>query len=507
MRRSGPTFSACCTWPPVLVFLAAALGGCVVGPDASRPANSAEQADAFIEATEDQNGREAPMGPWWHEFDDEVTDRLVGLALEQNIDLKVAAQRVLEARALLAASWGQKLPQISVGAGVDKRKNSFVLPQIGRVAIRSTTYDAVVAASWQVDIFGKLERQRQASEADLSATQAEQEALLHTVIAEVVRLRARIAVLTRRLGIARANVESWHRSFDTIERRYRQGVASALEYHLAKENLANTRALVPQVEYQLKSAHQALDVLLGRRPGTGPLLEDTLSDLPPLEPPPVGLPAALLDRRPDLRAAEMRQAAATARVGVAVADLYPDLVLGASAGYASDKLSQLVRPETFVWGLLADTAWRVFSGGTLRAQAQAARARADAAALQYGQLVLDALREVEDALLREETARRSYEQIRIRVAEATAAERLARERYQRGVERLIVVLESERRRRIAQDEQILAQDIVWNARINLFLALGGSWAETEGEPGGESPATSTGDVAMPREPAAEIPNA
>lgn len=507
MRQSNPLSLAYLAWLPLAALLAAGLVGCVVGPDAARPANSAEEADTFMEASGEQRAREARMGPWWHEFDDEVTNRLVQIALEQNIDLKVAAQRVLEARALLAASWGQKLPQITVGAGVEKRKNSFVLPQVGRVAIRSTTYDALATASWQADIFGRLERQRQASEADLFATEAEREALLHSVIAEVVRLRARIAVLTRRLEIARANVESWQRSFDTIERRYRQGVASALDYHLAKENLANTRAVVPQVEYQLKSSHQALDVLLGRRPGTGPFLEDTLSDLPPLEPPPVGLPAALLDRRPDLRAAEMRQVAATARVGVAVADLYPDLVLGASAGYASDKLSQLVRPETFVWSLLADTAWRVFSGGALRAQAQAARARADAAALQYGQLVLDALREVEDALLREETARRSYDQIRIRVAEATAAERLARERYQRGVERLIVVLESERRRRIAQDEQILAQDTMWNARINLFLALGGSWVEVEDESDDEALPSSSEDVAMPPEPAAAVPRA
>ncbi len=479
-----------------------ATAGCKVGPDPVRPETSAQRAEGFVNASEYQKMNSAPVGPWWEQFNDPVTNQLVQTALENNTDLKIAAARILESKALLKAAWGQRLPQLGAGAGYDRRKNSFTLPQIGRVGIYSTTYDVGLTASWQIDLFGKLARQHDAAWAEMLATEADREALLHTVIAEVVRLRARIATLGRRLEIARANTASWQITYDTVERRYKKGVATALEFRLARENLAATRAAEPQVEYLLRTAQHALDVLLGRQPGTGEPMQDTLSELPPVDPPPVGIPAALLDRRPDLKAAELRQAAATYQVGVAIANLYPDLNIAATGGYTADVIKDLFQPETKVYSLILDAAWRFFSGGTLRAQVKAARARAEAAAAQYALLVLNALREVEDALVREETARRSHSEVKVRLSEATAAENLARERYQRGVDRLILVLESERRRRLAQNELNLAQEALWDARIDLFLALGGDWFPApEGE--GNSERTDEGEQVASPEPAAE----
>jgi outer membrane protein TolC len=182
-----------------------------------------------------------------------------------------------------------------------------------------------------------------------------------------------------------------------------------------------------------------------------------------------------MDRRPDVRAAELRLAAATARIGVKISQLFPNLTLTASAGFRSDSLSDIVSDEGLVYSALFRLLQPIFKGGQLRAQVDAARAQAEEASANYAGVVLNALKEVENALVREEMVQRRLSALEVRFREAKAAESLARERYIRGVERVIVVLETERRRRIAQNELINAKSDLWNARLDLFLALGGDW--------------------------------
>ena len=216
-------------------------------------------------------------------------------------------------------------------------------------------------------------------------------------------------------------------------------------------------------------------MLLGRQPGSGPTLDQTLTDTPPLDFPDAGLPLALLDRRPDLRAAEFRAMATQAGVGVALADLFPDVTLSASGGYQSSDLNDWINPQTLIWDIAAQAAWKVLQGGALRANVDAERARAEAAAADYAKTVITALREVEDALVAQRLLREQYEQLRISVDEATQAEDLARQRYERGVENILTVLETERRKREAQDRVAVARFELWRARVNLYLALGGDW--------------------------------
>jgi len=220
-------------------------------------------------------------------------------------------------------------------------------------------------------------------------------------------------------------------------------------------------------------------VLVGRRPGTGDPLPDTLPELPDLEPVPPGLPAALLDRRPDLRQAELGLYAATSRIGAAMADLYPSLSLTGSAGIRSDTLSGLTSSDGLVYSAVANLLAPLFSGGQLRAGVDAAEARAEQAAAMYAGAVLTALREVEDALVLNATNRRRVELTEERVTEARAADRLARDRYQRGVDTLLTVLDTEHRLRLAEESLITARADMWNVRINLFLALGGDWVTEE----------------------------
>jgi multidrug efflux system outer membrane protein len=405
---------------------------------------------------------------------------LVREALENNTDLMVAAARMLEAEAVLEKAGASRWPQIGYGAGANRTKNSFVLPQIGRVSIYSTTYSTNLDVSYMVDLFGKLKRTRQSAWASLLAEEAAAEAVMHSVIAGVIRARVQMATAENALAITRGIRGSWESTLSTVERRYRNGLVGAVDLYLARENYSSARATEVAVEGSAQQARHALDVLVGRRAGTGPELPRTLPDLPDLEPVPLGLPVELLDRRPDLRQAEASLAAATYGVGAALADLYPSVTLSGSVGNNSDTLDDLLSSDTLIYRAVLGLVGPLFTGGERRAEVAAARARAEQAAAVYAGTVLQALREVEDALVAGETIEESLRHTERRVAEARAADRLARERYQRGVETLLRVLETERRLRLAEEALIVTKADLWNARIDLFLALGGDWYPADG---------------------------
>lgn len=461
----------------VLVAAAAALlAACTLGPEPGRPVTAADGAPAYVH--EDGllvDPDEVELQPWWRSFGDAATVELVERALEGNTDLRVAAARVLEAEAALRRAGGARWPQLDVRASGSRVKSSFVLPEIGRVSVYSTTYSADLGASYVLDVFGKLKRTEQSAWASLLAEQAGAEAVLHAVVAQVVRARVGVATLDESLAIARDIRSSWERTLATTERRYRSGLVTAVDLYLARENLSSAQAAEVELAASRHQALHALDVLVGRRPGTGAKPPDTLDQLPELAPVPAGLPAELLDRRPDLRRAEAALAAATYGVGAALADLYPSLTLTGSVGPTSDTLSDLTRSETVVYNAVASLVSPLFTGGQRRAAVAASRARVEQAAATYAGAVLTALREVEDALVASSSAAERLVHARRRVEEARAADRLARDRYQRGVDTLLRVLETERRVRAAESALLTTTSDLWNARIDLFLALGGDW--------------------------------
>ena len=449
--------------------------GCTLGPDPKRPHTAADEASSFVGSTAIAGSPSESLAPWWKVFGDPATLDLVDRALVHNTDLKAAAARVLESRAQLRQSRGTQFPQVSASGSANRSKSSFSLPQVGRVAVYSTTYSADLNVSYQLDLFGKLKRHRQSAWAQVLAQEASSQALLHTVVSEVVRGRVRLSILGRRVQVAEGIRDSWSQTLGTIERRYESGLVGALDLRAARENLASAEGNLVVAHQQLSQAQLALDVLVGSRPGTGELPTELLDPLPNLEPVPLGLPADLLDRRPDLRQAEMQLASATSQVGVAMADLFPSLSLTGSGGTRSDSLSDLVSSDALVYNAIAGLVAPIFNGGQRRAAVEAAEARADQAAAAYAGAVLRSLREVEDALVRDQSLRRQLLFLDQRLIEAQAADRIARDRYQRGVSPLLQVLDSERRRRAAEDALNAAQGEMWNARIDLHLALGGDW--------------------------------
>ncbi len=469
----------------VAVALFLVVGGCTVGPEPERPQTAADVSETYAHAPDAEPAALPEISPWWREFGDQTTTELVEYALENNLDLQAAAARVLEAEANLRRAGGARLPQVGYGAGATKQQMSFVLPNIGRQTIESTTYSYNFNIGWQADLFGRLKRTQQSTWASLLAQESAREAVLHSVVASVVRARVLVATAAWALDINRQVTASWESTTRTVERRYRAGISGAVELHLARENLASARASEAVIEAQLEQARLALDVLVGRRPGSSKMLPGTLPQLPALDPVPLGLPADLLDRRPDLRQAEMQLEAATFGVGAAVASLYPDLSLTGSIGGSADAINDF-NISDFVYNIVANLAGPIFTGGQRRADVDAARARAEQAAAGYAGSVLNALREVEEALVLGDSTVENFNLTTVRVAEARAADRIAKQRYQRGVETLLTVLETERRLRLAEQAIIASTASVWNARIALFLALGGDWgtdaANSEADP-------------------------
>jgi multidrug efflux system outer membrane protein len=341
----------------------------------------------------------------------------------------------------------------------------------------NTTWSQNISVAYIVDFFGKLRHAERAAWAQLFAAESNEQALTNMMIATVIEARVNIATLQRRLAIARANTKSRRETLRIVERRYNEGLVGPVDVRLARENLEASLALEPSIELALIRAHHALDVLLGHRPGGSEPLPDTLAELPDLEPVRIGLPAALLGRRPDVRAAELMVRAANEQIGVSIAQLYPDLTLVANFGASSDRWRDLWEHFSETYSALIGLSQPIFAGGRLRAQVEGAEARHAELAANYAGTVLTAMREVEDALIAEQMLHKELEHTALRFEEATAAETLSQERYQRGVESILSVLETERRRRIAEEMLVVLKAQIWTTRVNLHLALGGDWNE------------------------------
>lgn len=468
----------------VLVFLASlGISGCMLGPDYARPQTPAYGSKAFFNTPAgwiDPNNPDA-IGPWWESFGDPVTADLVRLALENNYDLKAAAARVAESDALLRRVHGGRFPQVSYGLDRTRAKSSFFLLGGAPVSAFTTVYSQGFSVSYIADLFGKLRRSEQAAYADLLTSENTRQALVHSLIAQVVRTRTLIATQQRLLNIAHENIRSRKETLEIVQRRYDQGLVPPLDVHLARENLADVMSLEPRIRQALILAQHSLDVLVARVPASSEVLAGPLPDITEIAPVPVAMPAALLDRRPDVRAAEMQLSAATERIGVNIAAMFPDLTFSGTWGTRADSFRGLGFMDTEVYSAVLSLAAPVFQGGSLKAGVDAAKARTEQAAANYAQVILVAMREVEDALVEQKMLTERLEQLKIRLVSAERAEKLARQRYQRGLEKILIVIETEQRRRLAENELAINMGNIYNARINLYLALGGDWRPTDSD--------------------------
>lgn len=467
----------------LVVLTALSFSGCTVGPDYERPETAATLSSGYYNLDPDSDANQAgDIDDWWVSFGDEATSRLVRRALANNYNLKSAAARVLAAQADLAESTGRKLPEITTSFSRTMRRSDTGAPGAGipdTGITKSRTYEHTFTISYVLDIFGKLKRGEQQSWEKLLSQEYNRQALVNSVIATVIKSRVTIATLVKRLKIARANSKSYGNTLQIVDRRYTNGLIGPVDVYLARENLASSQSREPLLELQLAKAYHSLDVLLGAAAGSSEKLPDTLAEIPDFEPVDVGLPAKLLDRRPDIQAGEHTLRAANENIGIRVAELYPDLTLTAGLGWSSGSSDNIYTDPAWVYSTVFSAVQPIFKGGQLRARVDSAKARFEELLNDYASTILEAMREVEDSLVSEVKYREQLKRTQYRFEQAKMAEDLARERYERGVDKILLLLETERRRSNAENELAILKGQLWLARVDLLLALGGNWSNEE----------------------------
>lgn len=450
---------------------ALALAACAtVGPDYQSPAPAAPAQSGFAGAASPAFTGDEPPGRWWSLFQDPVLDGLVEQALARNTDLRVAAANLAQARAALREVRAGRLPSTNVSGGAtyaDQGPGSA-----------DFVFDAGLDVGYQVDLFGRIRRGIEASRADVGAVQAAFDLTRITVAAETARAYSDACNAGRQLEVARETVRIQERTFDLTRRLFEGGRATALDTSQAGALLEQSRAAIPTLEAQRQTALYRLSVLTGRPPAEFPAVVASCSTPPALARPiPIGNGASLLARRPDVRAAERELAAATARIGVATADLYPSISLGGSIGSTASSLGNLVSGDGFRFSLGPLISWSFPNTAVARARIAQAEAGADAALARFDGTWLSALEETESALTRYARELERVAALRRARANGQEAARIARLRYQAGRESFQIVLDAERT--LAQTETALAQAEAQlsDNLISVFLALGGGWQQ------------------------------
>jgi multidrug efflux system outer membrane protein len=449
------------------------LSGCVVGPDYNMP--QTQMPEAFTNQLQEGLSTDAVETWWWRGFQDDRLNQLVELALTTNHELRVATARIREARALLSETEFDRYPMVTSQASYTRQRASeAVAPPVGDRDIE--LYDAGFDATWELDFFGGVRRSVEASAAEVGAAAANRRDVIVILLSEVARNYFELRGSQNQLAVARRNAANQQQTLDLTVALLEGGRGTELDTSRAEAQLQSTLASIPPLETAIKAAMYRLGVLIGQPPTA---LEPELSEPQPLPTLPtrvaLGRPDDLLRRRPDIRVAERNLAAATARVGVATADLFPRVFLTGSIGLQATSLTGLGAGGSDTFAVGPGIFWAAFDLGRVRARVRAADARTEAAFAQYEQRVLLALEDTENALVdftRQQTRRD------LLYASAQASERaqnLARERYQFGVADFLTVLDAERTLLAAQNQLADSEIRTAAALVAVYKALGGGW--------------------------------
>jgi multidrug efflux system outer membrane protein len=450
------------------------LFGCInLGPDYKQP-DLGIQTPASYEYAPADTQTLVTDDRWWEAFADRELNQLVDEVIENNWDIKQAAARVLEARAQYISVRSDRFPTVEFDGVRDRRLVGGGQAQDGTIV---DSYGLRAPAAYTVDLWSRLKKTSRAAWEDILREEEARRTVAQAVVAETITLYLEMEAVERRLQIAEQSIEAFRQSLQFVETRYRRGLTSVLDVRQARRVLAQAETLVPQLEQELGIIQQQLSVLLGRYPETHAPRRQPPEYYKQLPAVPPGLPSDLLWRRPDLRAAEAQLKALNELVGVAKAARLPTITLTGSYGWSSEDLNNLLRTENIVWNLTAGIVQPAFDAGRLKAGQRAAEARYQQGVAEYVKAVLNALADVERALLtRELQMDRRNRELNF-LEEARATQRVAENRYVRGLVIYLDVLNAQITRFQAEDSLVLVDLALLRNRVELYRALGGGWAE------------------------------
>ncbi len=475
-----------------LCLLAAA--GCMVGPDYKRPETKVPETwngqEVVTPGTPSKTTtNSAALVEWWGNFKDPTLSSLVEMAIRANLDLRQAESRIRQARAALGVTGAPLYPEIDANLQYQRSSRSTSQAVSGGGAVGpsglATTgaftelFQVGLDASWEIDIFGGTRRNIEAAGADLKASVEDRRDVLVTLVGDVGNNYLSLRGFQQQLAVARQNLEAQKKTASIIRRRFEVGTVSKLDLVNADAQVATTASTIPLFESSARAAIYSLGVLLGREPAA--LEKDLIKAGPiPPHPPevPVGLPSELIRRRPDIRRSEAQLHAATARIGVATADLFPKFNLTGSFGVSSSDLTKLGNlSNSKFWSFGPSVTWPIFAGGRIWWNIKVQDALAEQALLTYQKTVLTALKDVETALVayaKEQQRRQALDEA---VANNRQAVDLAMKLYIAGKTDFLNVTTAQRN--LFVNEDLLVQSIrtVDTNLIALYKALGGGWEQ------------------------------
>jgi NodT family efflux transporter outer membrane factor (OMF) lipoprotein len=420
---------------------------------------------------------------WWRDFQDTQLDSLITNALKYNYNLKAAAQRVQAARAQATIVGAPLFPQVSLGLNGTKRRQNFIgfpIPGSGGGGVLSTTattYGVSTNLNWEIDLWGRLRNDKAAALADYQGAQADHLGARLSLSGQTTKSWFAAIEARRQLDLAQSTRDNFQAVNDQIQTRYESGLRPPLDLRLSLSNVATAEAVVAQRRQQYDGSVRQLEILLGRYPAADLAIAQDLLPMP--APIPAGLPADLIARRPDLMIAERQVAAANARVKVAKRARYPSISLTSSGGTSSTSLSNLLSGDFIVWSFAGNLLQPLFQGGRLRAGIKLAEANQEQALAGFAEQALRAYGEVESALMAETYLRDRENALREASEQAVAARELAENRYTRGVSDVITLLGSQRRAFEAEGQYLTVRRQRLDARVDLYLALGGGFGEID----------------------------
>jgi multidrug efflux system outer membrane protein len=446
------------------------LAGCTAGQDYVRPVVDSPAAWRIDYAA----AADAANIRWWELFGDPVLDRLIETALRENKDVRIAAARVEEFAARVDIFRSGLYPQLGYdGSGSRNRISREAFGGQGTDERKYNNYGIAANLSWELDLWGRIRRSTEAARAELLAEEENRRAVILSLVSAVATSYVTLLQLDRQLEVSRETLETRSESLDLFRLKFKGGVISELELAQVRTEYEQAAAAIPPIERRIALAENALSVLLGRNP-EGIARGRSIDDLK-LPPVPAGVPSQLLERRPDIRAAEQDLVAADARIDVARTQYFPTISLTGLFGYTSDALSDLLQSSANTWSLGGSALGPIFTGGRIRAQVRASEAVQRQALVGYLQTIQNAFREVDDSLV---SVQKSREQLTAEGNRVQALEdyaRLARLRYDEGYASYIEVLDAQRFLFDAELQYVATQGDVYASLVGAYKAMGGGW--------------------------------
>ena len=478
------------------------LAGCTVGPDYRpvRPPSPAflgtrpARAEAIART-------DASLRHWWASFGDPVLDVLIADAIDGNLDLRRASARIEEARADQREAEASFYPRLSGAASFGEQHEPINLeypPLPDTTSTFNRQWQLGFQASWEIDVFGRVRRQVEVSERAVDVSIEDRRGVLVSLLAQVADAYATLRASQARLSIAERNVHAVSDALALVDRLFEQGLGTSLQVAQQRAELESEQATLPPLRAAVADAAHALAVLTGQLPERYTSILSEAAPLPTVPAMPASLPSSVIANRPDIRTAERQYALSVARVGVAVADLYPQFTIPLTLEPTASEVRQVFEGANVLWQATLSATAPIYQGGRLRAQVRAARAQADEARLSYEQTVLAAFRDVEDGITAYETDTARDRALAAASADSALALQRSEILYSHGLTGFLDVLTAERTVFAADDAKAVSDLALLEDAVGLYRAFGAGWQGADLAP--HLPVTSEEEKSLARRP-------